>query len=216
VAPVAPLSSAARATRNKAILRPRRKTACIGPSPLAAARIWAYICAASMPALSLHTPLGPLTVSEEDGCIVALDWGWGSIQTETPLLRRAADQLQDYADGTRRGFDLPLAPHGSAYRQRVWAALRTIPYGQTRSYAEIAALAGGSPRSVGGANGANPIPIIIPCHRVTASNGIGGYSGGDGIATKTWLLALERSDDHAGHSSQGQLPEHPAIHRPRP
>jgi methylated-DNA-[protein]-cysteine S-methyltransferase len=67
-----------------------------------------------------------------------------------------------------------------------------IPCGQTRSYAALAAIAGGSPRSVGGALGANPIPIIIPCHRVVGSLGLGGYSGGDGVETKRWLLALEQ------------------------
>jgi methylated-DNA-[protein]-cysteine S-methyltransferase len=145
-----------------------------------------------MPSLSLHTPLGPVTVSEESGAIVALDWGWGRDQTETPLLRHAAGQLHAYFDGELRDFDLPLTPFGSPYRQRIWAALRQIPYGQTRSYAALAATAGGSARSIGGANGANPIPIIIPCHRVVGANTIGGYSGGDGIATKRWLLALEQ------------------------
>jgi methylated-DNA-[protein]-cysteine S-methyltransferase len=85
-----------------------------------------------------------------------------------------------------------LAPHGSAYRKRVWQALGEIPYGHTASYAAIAARAGGSARSVGGANGNNPIPILIPCHRVVGSSGAGGYSGGDGIETKLWLLALEQ------------------------
>lgn len=144
-----------------------------------------------MPQLSLHTQLGDLTVSEEDGAIVALDWGWGRDQTETPLLLRARDQLHDYFDGASLQFDLPLAPSGTPYRRRVWAALRAIPPGVTRSYADIARIAGGSPRSVGGANAANPIPILIPCHRVIASDGIGGYSGGDGVPTKRALLALE-------------------------
>ncbi len=145
-----------------------------------------------MPSLSLHTPLGAITVSEDDGAIVALDWGWGRDQTETDLLTQARDQLQAYFDGARTRFDLPLAPHGTAYRQRVWQALQQIPYAGTCSYAALAARAGGSARSIGGANGANPIPVIIPCHRVVAANGIGGYSGGDGIATKRWLLALEQ------------------------
>ena len=144
-----------------------------------------------MPQLSLHTPVGDLTLSEDDGAIVALDWGWGRDQTETPLLARARDQLHDYFDGKRQNFDLPLAPAGSPYRQRVWAALQRIPYGGTCFYGQIAAIAGGSPRSVGTANGANPIPILIPCHRVLASNGIGGYSGGDGLDTKRALLRLE-------------------------
>jgi methylated-DNA-[protein]-cysteine S-methyltransferase len=144
-----------------------------------------------MPQISLHTPLGDLTLSEEDGALVAVDWGWGRDQTRTALLDRAAGQLQAYFDGELTSFDLPLAPAGSAYRRRVWAALSEIPFGQVRTYAEIAAVAGGSPRSVGGANGANPIPILIPCHRVVGSANIGGYSGGEGLATKRYLLGLE-------------------------
>jgi len=144
-----------------------------------------------LPQLSLHTPIGDLTVSEEHGAIVAVDWGWGRDQTETPLLARARAQLHEYFDAARLTFDLPLAPAGSPYRQRVWAALRRIPPAATRTYADIARAAGGSPRSVGGANAANPIPILIPCHRVVASSGIGGYSGGDGLPTKRFLLALE-------------------------
>ena len=145
-----------------------------------------------MPQLSFHTPLGALTLSEEDGAIVALDWGFGRDQAETSLLLRGRDQLHAYFDGKLTRFDLPLAPSGSAYRQRIWQALCQIPYGQTASYAAIAARAGGSARSEGGANGATPIPILIPCHRVVGSSGTGGYSGGDGIETKTWLLTLEQ------------------------
>jgi methylated-DNA-[protein]-cysteine S-methyltransferase len=144
-----------------------------------------------MPQLSLHTPVGDVTVSEEDGRIVALDWGWGRDQTETDLLCRAREQLHGYFDGRCPGFDLPLAPQGSPYRRRVWQALQAIPPGQTRTYQEIARIAGGSARSVGGANAANPIPILIPCHRVVATGGIGGYSGGDGLSTKRYLLEHE-------------------------
>ncbi len=144
-----------------------------------------------MPQLSLHTPLGPLTLSEEDGALVSLDWGWGRDQTETPLLLRARDQVQEYLDGERTSFDLPLSPAGTAYRRRVWAALQAIPYGETRTYQDIAGSAGGAARSVGQANGGNPLPILIPCHRVVATGGLGGYSGGDGIETKRFLLALE-------------------------
>ena len=146
-----------------------------------------------MPSLSLHTPLGDLTVSEEDGALVALDWGWGRDQTATPVLVQARDELQAYFDGALTQFTVRVNPYGTPYRQRVWQALCAIPYGETRSYADIAAAAGGSPRSVGGANGANPIPIIIPCHRVLATTGIGGYSGGEGLATKRFLLSLEQS-----------------------
>ncbi len=139
----------------------------------------------------MHSPVGDITVFEEDGAIVALDWGWTEAQTETPLLARARDQLDAYFDGTLTHFDLPLAPSGTPYRQRVWQALCDIPYGETRTYLDIQRVAGGSPRSVGQANGSNPIPLIIPCHRVVASGHLGGYSGGDGLATKRWLLALE-------------------------
>jgi len=146
-----------------------------------------------MPQTFIHTPLGVLTLSEEDGAIVALDWGQGRDREETPLLRRAADQLQDYMDGLRIGFDLPLNPMGSPFRQRVWKALLEIPHGETVSYADLAERLGTASRAVGGANGANPIPILIPCHRVIGAGGsIGGYSGEGGLATKRWLLALER------------------------
>jgi methylated-DNA-[protein]-cysteine S-methyltransferase len=148
-----------------------------------------------LPQLSLHTPIGSLTVSEEDGAVVALDWGWGRDQTETDTLLRARAELHAYFDGALDRFTVPVNPAGTPYRRRVWQALQDIPYGATRSYAEIARVAGGAPRSVGQANARNPIPIIIPCHRVLASDGIGGYSGGDGLDTKRYLLALET---HAG------------------
>ncbi len=144
-----------------------------------------------MPQLSLHSPIGDLTVSEENGAIVALDWGWGRDQTETPLLTRTRDALFAYFDRERTRFDLPLAPVGTPFQCRVWAALQTIPYGHTRSYAVLAATLGSVARAVGQANAANPIPILIPCHRVVAAGGLGGYSGGDGAATKRALLDLE-------------------------
>ena len=146
-----------------------------------------------MSQLSLRTPLGDLTLSEENGAIVALDWGRVEQQDSTPMLLEARDQLQDYFDGLRTAFALDLAPHGTAFQRRVWAALRDIPSGQTCSYIGLARLLGSGPRAVGQANGRNPIPIIIPCHRVVAADGsIGGYSGHDGIATKRYLLDLER------------------------
>jgi methylated-DNA-[protein]-cysteine S-methyltransferase len=144
-----------------------------------------------LPQLSLHTSIGDLSIAEEDGAIVSVDWGWSCDQAVTPLLSRARDQLFAYLDGHLTRFDLPLNPAGTPYRRRIWSALVDIPYGATRSYADIARQAGGSPRSVGQANGSNPIPIIIPCHRVLATTGIGGYSGGEGLPTKRALLALE-------------------------
>jgi methylated-DNA-[protein]-cysteine S-methyltransferase len=145
----------------------------------------------SVQRLSLHTPVGDITVFEEDDAIVSLDWGWVPDQAPSSVLERAREQLQAYFDGELTEFDLPLAPGGTAYRRRVWQVLCDIPYGETRSYQEIAIRAGGSGRSVGQANGHNPIPLIIPCHRVVAATHIGGYSGGDGLPTKRWLLALE-------------------------
>jgi methylated-DNA-[protein]-cysteine S-methyltransferase len=148
----------------------------------------------SVPQRSLHTPVGDITVFEEDGAIVSVDWGWVTDQSSTPVLLEAEAQLHAYFDGERKAFDLPLAPSGTAYRKKVWQALCDIPYGATRTYGEIAAVAGGSARSVGQANGSNPIPLIIPCHRVVAGSHLGGYSGGDGAETKRWLLALESGD----------------------
>jgi len=147
-----------------------------------------------VPQLSLHTPIGDVTLAEEDGAIVALDWGWGRDQAETRLLHRARDQLEAYFDGDLQAFDLPLAPAGTPYCRAVWDALCRVPYGEVRRYSEIAAEAGGSARSVGLANRNNPIPLIIPCHRVVAATHLGGYSGGDGLSTKRWLLALEDPD----------------------
>lgn len=147
-----------------------------------------------MPQISILTPLGDLTVSEEDGKIVSVDWGRGSLQESSPVLDRAREQLQDYFDGKRTGFDLPLAPDGTAFQQKVWAALTRIPAGETRSYAEIGREVGcKAARAIGQANGRNPIPILIPCHRVVGADGsLGGYSGGEGPATKRYLLDLER------------------------
>ena len=111
---------------------------------------------------------------------------------ETPLLARGREELLEYLAGARRDFDLALAPQGTPFQQRVWAALREIPYGQTRSYRELAQAAG-SPRgyrAVGMANHRNPIPILIPCHRVVGADGsLTGYAGG--LELKRKLLELE-------------------------
>ena len=144
-----------------------------------------------MPQISLHSPVGDITVFEDDGAIVSLDWGWVRDQIPSRGLELARQQLESYFEGDLKSFDLPLAPAGTPYRRAVWQALCEIPYGETRSYKDIAERAGGSARSVGQANGRNPIPLIIPCHRVVATTHLGGYSGGDGLVTKQWLLALE-------------------------
>jgi methylated-DNA-[protein]-cysteine S-methyltransferase len=146
-----------------------------------------------MAQLSLHSPFGDLTLFEQDGAIVALEWGRAGLQMPTALLERAVAALHDYFDTGHLPATLPLNPAGSLYQRRVWAALREIPDGETRTYTQIAARVGGSARSVGGANARNPIPILIPCHRVVASNGLGGYTGSEGLATKRALLALENA-----------------------
>lgn len=143
-----------------------------------------------MPQLSLHAPFADLTLAEEDGAIVSLDWGWVAEQHETLLLRRTVRGLHDYFEGAALP-DVPLNPAGTAYQLRVWQALCAIPHGQTRTYAQIALVAGGVARSVGQANMRNPIPILIPCHRVVAGGGLGGYSGEGGLDTKRALLRLE-------------------------
>ena len=142
--------------------------------------------------LSFNSPIGPLALFDADDTIVALDWGWLPDNQPSALLLRARDQLEEYFDGKRREFDLPLAPHGTVFQRKVWIGLRQIPSGATSSYGELAAKLGTAPRALGGACGRNPIPVIIPCHRVLAAGGgLGGYSGIDGIETKEFLLRLE-------------------------
>jgi methylated-DNA-[protein]-cysteine S-methyltransferase len=109
-----------------------------------------------------------------------------------PLLGEAARQLGEYFAGVRRAFDLPLDLRGTPFQLRVWNALLRIPYGETRTYGQLAAALGqpGAARAVGAANGANPVGIIVPCHRVVAAGGgLGGFGGG--LDRKRFLLALE-------------------------
>ena len=140
----------------------------------------------------MHAPIGDLTISVEDNMIVSLDWGWAQEQNTNTLLQDAKSQLDDYFDGLRKNFDLPLEPPGTKFQQRVWSMMEQIPYGKTITYGEIAKALGSSARAVGMACGANPIPVIIPCHRVVAANDMGGYSGDGGVKTKRTLLHLER------------------------
>ena len=144
-----------------------------------------------MPSLSIASPVGRLTLDERDGALVAIRWSDEAASADTPLLAEAARQLGAYFAGALDRFDLPMMPAGSPFDQAVWAAMRAIPFGRTRSYGELAAGLGSAPRAVGRACGRNPIPIVIPCHRVLAQGGLGGYSGAGGVATKHALLALE-------------------------
>jgi methylated-DNA-[protein]-cysteine S-methyltransferase len=111
------------------------------------------------------------------------------------VLKVAAKQLGEYFAGKRRQFDVPVNLEGTSFQKSVWSTLLTIPFGEVRSYGDVGQTTGraSAGRAVGGAVGANPVPIIVPCHRVLASDGrITGYSGGNGIPTKVWLL------DHEG------------------
>ncbi len=149
-----------------------------------------------MAQLSMHSPVGDLTVTEEEGAIISLDWGWvpAEWQEETPLLLEAVEQLNDYFDGKRLDFDLPLNPPGSDFQKSVCFAMNAIPGGQTRTYGDIAKELKSAAQPVGNACGLNPIPIIIPCHRVLAAGKeIGGFSGDGGIETKKKLLILENA-----------------------
>jgi methylated-DNA-[protein]-cysteine S-methyltransferase len=142
------------------------------------------------------SPFGPLSVQVEGDAIVRLAWGddggdHGG-RAAHPALEAARDQLTRYFAGTLTTFALPLAPQGTAFQRRVWDALLAIPYGALRSYGEVARDLRSVARAVGQACGANPIPIIVPCHRVLAENGgIGGFSGFHGTDSKRFLLALE-------------------------
>ena len=115
--------------------------------------------------------------------------------TPSPLSDEAARQLKEYFAGERKSFDLPLEAHGTAFQEKVWAALRDIPYGKTCSYGDIARAIGNEKacRAVGGANNKNPLCIVVPCHRVVGANGkMVGYGGG--LDMKTLLLELERKN----------------------
>jgi methylated-DNA-[protein]-cysteine S-methyltransferase len=125
----------------------------------------------------------------------------GAVEESNEILDRLAAQLAEYFAGTRREFDLPLHPSGTAFQLATWQVLRTIPYGATISYGEQARRLGdvGKARAVGAANGRNPISIVVPCHRVVAGTGhLTGFGGG--IENKAWLLAHERAIAGAAES----------------
>ena len=145
-----------------------------------------------MAQLSLHSPIGDLSISENNGALVSLDWGWGRDQTQTPLTKEAVRQLNAYFDGLLKNFTLPLEPSGTDFQRSVWQQLIKIPYGSKRSYGEIAKRLKSGARPVGAACGKNPLPILIPCHRVVGASGaLGGYSGEGGLKTKAALLLIE-------------------------
>ena len=140
------------------------------------------------------TPVGDITVTESEGCITGLtfDKSCHGQCLRTALLDLCEKQIMEYFRGERRTFELPLHVEGTAFQRRVWQALVDIPYGESITYAELAKLIGspGGARATGNACGANPIAIIVPCHRVLGKNGLGGYAYGPD-AKKT-LLKIEK------------------------
>lgn len=143
-----------------------------------------------------ESKIGPLTILCDDEALLAIDFGRSepenAIKKQTELMERTVGQLEEYFSGNRTMFDLPLKPEGTEFQKKVWNALLMIPYGDTRSYKDIAVQIHNPKgcRAVGMANNRNPIPIIIPCHRVVGANGtLVGYGGGLDIKVK--LLELE-------------------------
>lgn len=147
-----------------------------------------------------NSPIDPLTLVSDGSALTALLFerdGRAPVQTGKmdAVLKETVKQLDQYFAGTRTNFDLPLNPAGTEFQKRVWMALRAIPYGQSVAYRDIAEQIGNpkAVRAVGGANGCNPIAIIVPCHRVIGANGsLTGFGGG--LDRKRYLLALERGE----------------------
>jgi AraC family transcriptional regulator of adaptative response/methylated-DNA-[protein]-cysteine methyltransferase len=164
----------------------------------------------------IETPLGPMLAVAGDGGLELLEFvdrraletelralrvrlGSAIVPGEHPILTRAADQLREYFAGTRRDFDIPLNQHGSPFQRAAWNALREIPYGETRSYTEMARRVGspGAVRAIGRVNGQNQLAIVVPCHRVIRADGsLCGYGGGKW--RKQWLLDHERRHAASG------------------
>ena len=148
-----------------------------------------------MDRIVFDTPVGPMALEGTEEGLTALylpNCPMEPAGKETPLLTRGRGELLEYFEGKRQTFDLPLVPVGTPFQRKVWCALSDIPYGQTITYGELARRVGcpkGS-RAVGQANHRNPLPILLPCHRVVGANGtLTGYGGG--LELKEWLLRLE-------------------------
>lgn len=146
-----------------------------------------------MSARTIQSPVGALTIRARDGAIAEINLNDGADARDADEILLAAEkQLAEYFSGARRDFDLPLCPAGTPFQKAVWDALRAIPFGETRTYGEIAKSLGrpGAARAVGMANRLNPLPIVVPCHRVIgAGGGLTGYAYG--LAMKQQLLSLE-------------------------
>lgn len=144
-----------------------------------------------MNAAKIKTPVGVLGLIEEDGAITQLVWdGWND-GVRSPVLKEGLAQLEAYFAGELEWFDLPLAPKGTEFQQQVYSAMSAIPRGETLTYGDIATALGVPAQPVGQACGSNPIPVIIPCHRVVGADGLGGFSGDGGVEMKVKLLQGE-------------------------
>ncbi len=145
----------------------------------------------------IPAPFGALGLRIDSGCLTGIDFLPAGATLRPPcsdLARQAAEQLAAYFQDARVIFDLPIALAGTPFRLRVWGAIRAIACGETRTYGELAATLGSAPRAVGQAVGDNPLPILIPCHRVVGHRGLGGFAhAGDGgmLDIKRWLLRHE-------------------------
>ena len=144
-----------------------------------------------MDSISISSAVGNLVIDADEDAIIAVRWADERTGNGSPLLSEAARQLDAYFAGDLTRFDLKLRPVGSAFEHRVWTAMQKIPFGETRCYGDLASDIDSAPRAVGRACGKNPIPIVIPCHRVLGKGWMGGYSGSGGLTTKKALLALE-------------------------
>jgi methylated-DNA-[protein]-cysteine S-methyltransferase len=145
-----------------------------------------------MPECTVNSPIGPLALIEQDGAIIELDWRRARQEESSSLLSSARDELENYFAGALKTFSIPLNPKGTPFQKRVWQQMVEIPYGEALTYGEVARNLSLSPRAVGTACGRNPVPIIIPCHRIVGPGGkLTGYTGAGGIRTKSFLLELE-------------------------
>jgi len=143
----------------------------------------------------VESPVGRLSLEADGEALTGVRWasaGERGRDKPSPVLKEAGRQLERYFAGRLKAFDLPLAARGTDFQKSVWKMMREIPYGETATYGGMAMALGSGPRAVGMACGRNPIPIIVPCHRVLGSGGKeGGFSGGQGLPTKRKLLAIE-------------------------
>ena len=148
--------------------------------------------------LTTASPLGRIVVEGDGTAITRLEIERaGTLSTDDQpdvpddLTRRTVEQLGEYFAGSRRDIDVPVRLTGTPFQRAIWEGLRAIPFGATRSYGELARALDTMPQAIGQACARNPIPLLIPCHRVTGTDGLGGFSGGDGLETKIALLKLE-------------------------